>query len=46
MPETLRRSAWATLGVASPVNLERALPAGGRLGGHVVQGHVDGAGTC
>ncbi|MBO3085578.1 riboflavin synthase [Cellulomonas fengjieae] len=45
MPETLRRSALADLGVSSPVNLERALPVGGRYGGHVVQGHVDGVGT-
>jgi riboflavin synthase len=36
----------ATLGeVGEPVNLERAVPAGGRLGGHIVQGHVDGTGT-
>ena len=40
--ETLRRS---TLGSASRVNLERALPLGGRLGGHLVSGHVDGLGT-
>ena len=43
-PETLRRT---TLGQARPgrrVNLERALPANGRLGGHFVQGHVDGTG--
>jgi riboflavin synthase len=41
-PETIRRT---TLGAARPgrrVNLERALPADGRLGGHFVQGHVDG----
>jgi riboflavin synthase len=44
-PETLRRT---TLGTARPgrrVNLERALPANGRLGGHFVQGHVDGTAT-
>ncbi len=43
-PETLRRT---TLGQARPgqrVNLERALPANGRLGGHFVQGHVDATG--
>ena len=45
MPETLRRSALSDLGVTSPVNLERALPVGGRYGGHVVQGHVDGVGV-
>ena len=44
-PETLRRT---TLDAARPgrhVNLERALPANGRLGGHFVQGHVDGTAT-
>jgi riboflavin synthase len=44
MRETLERT---TLGGRRPgdaVNLERAVPAGGRLGGHVVQGHVDGVG--
>ena len=45
MPETLRRSALEDVGVSSPVNLERAMPVGGRYGGHVVQGHVDGVGT-
>ena len=45
MPETLRRSALEDLGVSSPVNLERALAVGGRYGGHVVQGHVDGVGV-
>jgi riboflavin synthase len=45
MPETLRRSALGDVGVSSPVNLERALPVGGRYGGHVVQGHVDGIGV-
>jgi riboflavin synthase len=45
MPETLRRSALGDVGVSSPVNLERALAVGGRYGGHVVQGHVDGVGT-
>ena len=44
MPETLRRTALGDLGVGSPVNLERAMAAGGRLGGHIVQGHVDGVG--
>ncbi|GAB4085512.1 riboflavin synthase [Myceligenerans cantabricum] len=45
MPETLRRSTVGTLTPGARVNLERALPANGRLGGHVVQGHVDGAAT-
>jgi riboflavin synthase len=43
--ETLARTSLGTLGDGSPVNLERPVPAGGRLGGHVVQGHVDGTGT-
>jgi len=42
MAETLRRSALGALGPGSPVNLERPLRVGGRLGGHLVQGHVDG----
>jgi len=45
MPESLRRTALGDLAVGSPVNLERAVRADGRLGGHVVQGHVDGVGT-
>ena len=44
MAETLRRSSLGTLRAGDPVNLERALPADGRFGGHVVQGHVDGTG--
>lgn len=43
-PETLGRSSLGALGVGSPVNLERPLSPSGRLGGHLVQGHVDGAG--
>src|SRR5262249_55961953 len=42
MAETLRRSALGALAPGSPVNLERPLRVGGRLGGHLVQGHVDG----
>ena len=42
-PETLRRSNLSDLRPGSLVNLERPVPAGGRLGGHIVQGHVDGA---
>ena len=44
MPETLRRTALGDLSEGSAVNLERAMAAGGRLGGHIVQGHVDGVG--
>jgi riboflavin synthase len=43
-PETLGRSNLGALAVGSPVNLERPLSASSRLGGHLVQGHVDGAG--
>lgn len=42
MGETLDRTALGDLVVGAPVNLERAMPAGARLGGHLVQGHVDG----
>jgi riboflavin synthase len=42
--ETLRRTALGDLRQGEPVNLERPLAADGRLGGHVVQGHVDGVG--
>jgi riboflavin synthase len=45
MPESLRRTALGDLGAGSTVNLERAVRADGRLGGHVVQGHVDGVGV-
>jgi riboflavin synthase len=45
VPETLKRSSLAGVAAGSPVNLERALPATGRLGGHIVQGHVDGVAT-
>jgi riboflavin synthase len=41
LEETLRRTNLGRLEAVSPVNLERALPANGRLGGHFVQGHVD-----
>ncbi|HEX3811481.1 MAG TPA: riboflavin synthase [Mycobacteriales bacterium] len=44
MAETLRRSNIGSLEPGHPVNLERPVPAGGRLGGHIVQGHVDGVG--
>jgi riboflavin synthase len=42
MGETLRRSSLRVLGPGAPVNLERAATLGSRLGGHLVQGHVDG----
>jgi riboflavin synthase len=45
MGETLRRSSLGALGRGSAVNLERPLRLDGRLGGHLVQGHVDGTGT-
>jgi riboflavin synthase len=44
MHETLQRSSLGALAVGSPVNLERPTVLGGRLGGHLVQGHVDGVG--
>jgi len=45
MPESLRRTTLGELRAGDPVNLERAVRADGRLGGHVVQGHVDGVGS-
>jgi riboflavin synthase len=45
MAETLRRSSLGALEVGAPVNLELALRVDGRLGGHIVQGHVDGTGV-
>jgi riboflavin synthase len=44
MAETLRRTGLGALGPGSPVNLERPVELGGRLGGHLVQGHADGTG--
>ncbi len=44
MPETLRRTALGGLAEGGAVNLERAMAAGSRFGGHIVQGHVDGVG--
>jgi len=44
-PETLRVTALGGLTPGRPVNLERSLRADGRLGGHIVQGHVDGVGS-
>ncbi|HEX4864368.1 MAG TPA: riboflavin synthase [Acidimicrobiales bacterium] len=42
--ETLARTNLGSLKLGDPVNLERPVPVGGRLGGHLVQGHVDGTG--
>lgn len=44
MAQTLRMSSLRLLGPGSEVNLERAMAAGGRFGGHIVAGHVDGTG--
>jgi riboflavin synthase len=43
--ETLERTTLGEIRPGTPVNLERAMRAGGRLGGHIVQGHVDGVGV-
>ncbi len=45
MAETLRRSSLGSLRKGSRVNLERAMAAEGRFGGHIVSGHIDGTGT-
>ena len=45
MHETLNRSSLGQLAVGGSVNLERAMPADGRFGGHIVSGHIDGTGT-
>lgn len=45
MAETLRRSSLGNLNVGSYVNLERAMAANGRFGGHIVSGHIDGTGV-
>ena len=45
MAETLRRSNLGQLKAGDLVNLERAMPADGRFGGHMVSGHIDGTGT-
>ena len=44
MPETLHRTSLGKLRPGDSVNLERAMPAGGRFGGHIVTGHIDGTG--
>ena len=45
MHETLRRSSIGEAAAGSPVNLERAMAANSRFGGHIVTGHIDGTGT-
>jgi len=45
IPETVSRTSLRALTAGDGVNLERAMHAGGRFGGHLVQGHVDGTGT-
>lgn len=45
MPETMRATSLRMLGTRSKVNLERAMAANGRFGGHFVTGHIDGIGT-
>ncbi|QYN39764.1 riboflavin synthase [Pseudonocardia sp. DSM 110487] len=45
VPETLKRSSLGAVVPGTKVNLERAVPVGGRFGGHIVQGHVDGVAT-
>ena len=45
MHETMRRSSLKDIRSGSAVNLERAVQMGGRMGGHIVSGHIDGTGT-
>lgn len=45
MPETMMTTNFKNLKINDEVNLERALPVNGRLGGHIVSGHIDGVGT-
>jgi riboflavin synthase len=45
MPETLRRTTLGRLGAGDPVNLEAAMRHDGRVGGHLVTGHIDGVGA-
>lgn len=45
MPETMRRTNLGRLSPGDQVNLERAMAANGRFGGHIVSGHIDGTGT-
>jgi len=45
MPETIKRTSLDELNIGGAVNLERALQVGGRFGGHIVSGHIDGVGN-
>lgn len=45
MPETIKRTSLSAAGRGDKVNLERAMAANGRFGGHIVSGHIDGTGT-
>lgn len=45
MPETIQKTSLSILAKGSLVNLERAMAAKGRFGGHIVSGHIDGVGT-
>ena len=45
MAETLKRTNLGSLALGDSVNMERAMKAGGRLGGHIVSGHIDGTGS-
>jgi riboflavin synthase len=45
MSETMNRSSLGQLSTGAKVNLERAMPANGRFGGHIVSGHIDGTGV-
>ena len=45
MAETIRRSSLSQAKAGDAVNLERAMAADGRFGGHIVSGHIDGTGT-
>ena len=45
MAETLRKTNLGSLPIGAQVNLERAMAANGRFGGHIVSGHIDGTGT-
>lgn len=46
VPETISKTSLAHWRIGKRINLERCMPMNGRLDGHLVQGHVDGTGTC
>ena len=46
VPETISKTSLTHWQVGKRINLERCMPMNGRLDGHIVQGHVDGTGTC